>query len=77
MVAKYRWLSSAEKEWRPVKWLGKLLRKRHPLVSGKRNLTQADFEREVLPLVAGKMGGSYGIWFIEKNWWWRDFASTD
>jgi superfamily II DNA/RNA helicase len=47
----------SENEWRPVKWLRKLLRQRHPLVSGKRNLTQMDFEREVLPLVARDIGG--------------------
>jgi hypothetical protein len=45
-----------EEEWRPVKWIGKWVRKRHPLI-GVRSLAQADFEREVLPLVAGKMGG--------------------
>jgi superfamily II DNA/RNA helicase len=47
----------SENEWRPVKWLRKSLRRRHPLVGAKRNLTRVDFEREVLPLVAGKMGG--------------------
>jgi superfamily II DNA/RNA helicase len=46
-----------EKEWRPVKWLRKLLRERHPLVSGKRNLTQDGFERELVPLVTHEMGG--------------------
>jgi superfamily II DNA/RNA helicase len=46
-----------EKEWRPVKWLRKLLRERHPLVNGKRNLTQDGFERELLPLVTHEMGG--------------------
>jgi superfamily II DNA/RNA helicase len=45
-----------ETEWRPVKWLRKLLRQRYPLVSGKRNHSQNDFEREVMPLVAGEMG---------------------
>ena len=49
----------AENEWRPVKWLRKVLRQRYPLVSGKGRLTQADFEREVLPLVAGEMGGQF------------------
>jgi superfamily II DNA/RNA helicase len=46
-----------EKEWRPLKWLRKLLRERHPLVSGKRNLTQDGFERELVPLVTREMGG--------------------
>jgi superfamily II DNA/RNA helicase len=46
-----------EKEWRPVKWLRKLLRERHPLVNGKRNLTQDSFERELVPLVTREMGG--------------------
>ncbi|MEY2614427.1 MAG: ATP-dependent helicase [Verrucomicrobiota bacterium] len=49
--------SVSEEEWRPAKWLRKLLRQRYPLVDIKRNLTQVDFEREVLPLVAGQMGG--------------------
>ncbi len=47
----------SEEEWRPVKWLRKFLRQRHPLISGKRMLSQIDFERDVLPLVAAKMGG--------------------
>jgi hypothetical protein len=48
----------AENEWRPVKWLRKTLRRRYPLDTGKRNFTRVDFEREVLPLVAGEeMGG--------------------
>jgi superfamily II DNA/RNA helicase len=46
-----------EKEWRPVKWLRKLLRERHPLVSGKRYLTQDSFERELVPMVTREMGG--------------------
>ncbi len=28
------------------------------------------------PWLPGRWGVSYGIWSIEKNWWWRDFAST-
>jgi superfamily II DNA/RNA helicase len=47
----------SEEEWRPVKWLRKLLRQKHPLVSAKRNLSQNDFEGEVLPLVTREMGG--------------------
>ena len=47
----------SEREWRPVKWLRKLLRQQHPLVGGKRSLTSTDFEREVLPIVRRKMGG--------------------
>ena len=46
-----------EEEWRPVKWLRKLLRERYPLVSGNRSLTRMDFEREVVPLVTREMGG--------------------
>jgi superfamily II DNA/RNA helicase len=46
-----------EKEWRPVKWLRKWLRERHPLINGRRNLTQDDFERELVPLVVREMGG--------------------
>jgi superfamily II DNA/RNA helicase len=46
-----------EEEWRPVKWLRKLLRERYPLVSGKRNLSRMDFEREVMPVVTREMGG--------------------
>jgi hypothetical protein len=48
-----------EREWRPVKWLRKLLRERHPLISGKRNLTEEDFERELMPLVTREMGGQF------------------
>jgi len=51
--------SVSGKEWRPVKWLRKLLRLRHPLVSGKQNLTQEDFERELVPLVTREMGGQF------------------
>jgi superfamily II DNA/RNA helicase len=47
----------SEEEWRPVRWLRKLLRQKAPLVSAKKRLTQVDFEREVLPLVAGEMRG--------------------
>jgi superfamily II DNA/RNA helicase len=47
----------SEMEWRPVKWLRKLLRQRRPLVSAKGNLTEADFDRDVLPLLATEMGG--------------------
>jgi superfamily II DNA/RNA helicase len=48
-----------EREWRPVKWLRKLLRERHPLISGKRNLTEEDFERELMPLITREMGGQF------------------
>ncbi len=47
----------SEREWRPVKWLRRLLRQQYPLVSGKRSLTPADFVHEVLPIVTRKMGG--------------------
>ena len=47
----------AENEWRPVKWLRKALRRRYPLETGKRKFTPADFQREVLPLVAGEETG--------------------
>src|SRR6202035_20920 len=48
-----------DSEWRPVKWLRKLLRERHPLISGKRNLTEEDFERELMPLITREMGGQF------------------
>jgi superfamily II DNA/RNA helicase len=46
-----------DKEWRPVKWLRKLLRQRYPIVGVKRGFTQMDFESEVVPLVTREMGG--------------------
>jgi superfamily II DNA/RNA helicase len=49
--------SIAEGEWRPAKWLRKLLRERYPLISEKRKFTESDFKREMLPLVAGRVGG--------------------
>jgi superfamily II DNA/RNA helicase len=47
----------SEGEWRPLKWLRKLLRQRYPLVSGKGKLAEADFKSEVLPVIAGEVGG--------------------
>jgi hypothetical protein len=47
----------SENEWRPLKWLRKLLRQRRPLVMEKRSLAPVDFERQVLPLVTVEMGG--------------------
>ncbi|MBV8143144.1 MAG: DEAD/DEAH box helicase [Verrucomicrobia bacterium] len=48
----------AKNEWRAVKWLQKMLRRRYPLCAAKRHFTQEDFEREVLPLVTAEaMGG--------------------
>jgi superfamily II DNA/RNA helicase len=49
--------SVSESEWRPLKWLRKLLRHRYPLIDGKRSFTETDFKRELLPLVAGEVGG--------------------
>ncbi len=49
----------SEREWRPAKWLRKLIRQRHPLLSGKRYLTQTAFAGEVMPLVAAKMGSQW------------------
>jgi superfamily II DNA/RNA helicase len=47
----------SENEWRPLKWLRKLLRQRRPLVIEKRSLAPVDFERQVLPMVTVEMGG--------------------
>jgi hypothetical protein len=48
-----------ETEWRPVKWLRKLLRQRYPLISEKRNRTQIDFQREIMPLIVREMGSQF------------------
>jgi superfamily II DNA/RNA helicase len=50
----------SEKEWHPVKWLRKLLRERHPIISAKKSLSKEDFEQYVLPLVARETGGQ--VW---------------
>ena len=47
----------SESGWRPAKWLRKRFRQKYPLLSGKRDLAQTDFGRELLPLVAAEMGG--------------------
>jgi DEAD/DEAH box helicase/Helicase conserved C-terminal domain len=46
-----------ENGWRVAKWLRKRLQQKYPLISLKRSLPPADFERELLPLVATEMGG--------------------
>ena len=46
-----------ESGWRAAKWLRKRLQQKFPLISLKRSLPPADFERELLPLVATEMGG--------------------
>jgi hypothetical protein len=42
---------------RPVKWLRKWLRERHPLLGAQPAFAVEEFELEVLPLVTGRMGG--------------------
>jgi superfamily II DNA/RNA helicase len=49
----------SENGWTPVKWLRKRLRERYPLIAYKKSLSQIEFERELLPIVAAEIDGEY------------------
>jgi superfamily II DNA/RNA helicase len=46
-----------DNEWRPIKWLRKLLRQQYPLLAAQPAFGPEDFEQTVLPMVARRMGG--------------------
>jgi len=49
----------SEKEWAPVKWFRKLLRRRYPLMAAKKNRSETEFSEELLPIVAAEMDGEF------------------
>jgi len=42
-----------------VKWLRKRLRERYPLVARKKSMSEDEFEREILPIVATEIDGEF------------------
>jgi hypothetical protein len=47
----------SDNQWRPIKWLRKLLRQQYPLLAAQPAFSPADFEQMVLPVVARRQGG--------------------
>lgn len=49
--------TASDHELRPIKWLRKFLRQRHPLLGVKPVFGSEEFEQTVLPIVTNRMGG--------------------
>jgi superfamily II DNA/RNA helicase len=50
---------ASENGWRPVKWLRKRLRERYPLVAQNKRMSQDQFEKVFLPIVATEIDGEF------------------